>query len=60
MEVFDWNLVIGQREADWNSQNLTTLLTLISIAKLPTRDETKKENRKEGKELMTNITKVEF
>jgi len=33
LEVFDWELVIGQR---------------------------KKENRKEGKELMTNITKVEF
>ena len=60
LEVFDWELVIGQREADWNSQNLTALVTLISIAKLPTRDQKKKENRKEGKEVMTNITKVEF
>ena len=48
LEVFHWELVIGQREADWNSQNLTTLLTLISIAKLPTRDQ-KKRKKKEKK-----------
>ena len=47
MEVFDWELVIGQREADWNSQNLTALLTLISIAKLPTRDQKRKTEKKE-------------
>ena len=47
LEVFDWELVIGQREADWNSQNLTALLTLISIAKLPTRDQKRKTEKKE-------------
>lgn len=51
LEVFDWELVIGQREADWNSQNLTALVTLISIAKLPTRDQKKKGKQKRRKRI---------